>query len=136
MWAWCDSKVVFCVSNVHPPILVTAQCWMKGRADWWEGPCPLPMREYNFLMGAIDDFDHLMSFHSCKLRSYKWWHTIFYFLIDVSSINALHLWHIENPEEGQLLEHRTWIAGLIEEILTKYGSKSGRSVDEEQVVMD
>eukprot|EP00961_Rhodomonas_salina_P254824 3444031-Rhodomonas_salina.1 len=111
MWAWCDSKVVFCVSNVHPLILVTAQRRMKGRADQWEGPCPLPMREYNFSMGAIDDFDRLI-------------------------INALHLWHIENPEEGQLLERRTWIAGLIEEILTKYGSKSGSGTARKGMLAD
>eukprot|EP00961_Rhodomonas_salina_P104242 1403204-Rhodomonas_salina.1 len=81
------------------------------------------MHEYNMWMGAINNFNRLMSFHSTKLCSFKWWHSIFYFLITVAAINALHLWLIENPEAEQLFtgSRSVWIAGLIEEILDKYG---------------
>eukprot|EP00961_Rhodomonas_salina_P100230 1348314-Rhodomonas_salina.1 len=119
MWVWVDSKPVVCISNVHPAAVVTAERLMKGQAVQWMGPCPLQMEEYNGWMGAIDDFDHLMSFHTCKLCSVKWWHTIFYFLVNVESINSLHLWRTANPpqdREGQL-PLRIWIAGLINEIL-------------------
>eukprot|EP00961_Rhodomonas_salina_P243407 3289085-Rhodomonas_salina.1 len=136
MWVWVDSKPVVCISNiqVHPAAVpvVTAECLMKGLAVLWSCPCQglLPMKEYNGWMGANDNFDSLMSFHTCKLHSLKWWHTIFYFLIDASSINSLHLWRIANPpqdHEGQLLQC-IWIAGLIEEILEKYGAKGGKPV--------
>jgi hypothetical protein len=100
---------------------------MKGRAQPLELDCPLALAKYNQWMGAIDDFDRLMSFHSCKLRSRKWWLAIFYFLIDVASINALHLWRIENPDEAVRFPRRVWIAGLIEEILQAYGAKRGRA---------
>eukprot|EP00961_Rhodomonas_salina_P237447 3209946-Rhodomonas_salina.1 len=61
-------------------------------------------------MGAINDFNRLMSFHSTKLLSFKWWHLIVYFLINVAAINALHLWCIENPEAEQQISRRVWIA--------------------------
>eukprot|EP00961_Rhodomonas_salina_P025594 345604-Rhodomonas_salina.2 len=67
MWAWMDSKVVMCISNVHQPCLVTTLCHTKGRAVPWSDPCPLPMHKYNMWMGAINDLDRLMSFHSTKL---------------------------------------------------------------------
>eukprot|EP00961_Rhodomonas_salina_P208329 2811169-Rhodomonas_salina.1 len=70
-------------------------------------------------MGTINDFDRLMSFHSVKLRSIKWWHSIFYFLIDIATINGLHLWRLENAKESaKRLELHTWI-------LKKYGVKGG-----------
>eukprot|EP00961_Rhodomonas_salina_P246707 3332867-Rhodomonas_salina.1 len=102
---------------------------MKGRANGIEYQCQLMFVEYNRWMGAMDDFDRLMSFHSVKLRSVKWWHSIFYFLIDVETINGLHLWRLENAEESAKLELRTWVAGLIEEILEKYGAKGGVAPD-------
>jgi len=94
-------------------------------------PCPLAFSEYNRTMGAINDFDRLLSFHSVKLQSRKWWHAIFYFLIDVAGVNALHLWRWEQfPEERDWTTRRVWIAGLIEEILNKYGARGGAEVQD------
>eukprot|EP00961_Rhodomonas_salina_P169207 2280048-Rhodomonas_salina.2 len=90
------------------------------------------MNKYNMWMGAIDDFTQLMLFHSLKLRSFKWWHSIFYFLIDVATINALHLWRIENPDVEARFTWHVWIAGLIEEILDKYCGKCGLVVTDLQ----
>eukprot|EP00961_Rhodomonas_salina_P285714 3861074-Rhodomonas_salina.1 len=62
--AWHDSKVVVCISNIHPPACVLTHRRMKGRADRTELNCPLAFVEYNNTMGAIDDFDRLLSFIS------------------------------------------------------------------------
>jgi hypothetical protein len=98
---------------------------MKGRVNRTEVQCPLVFAEYNRNMGAIDDFDRLLSFLSVRLRSMKWWHQIFYFIIDAALINALHLWRIDNPEEAATMPRRTWVAGVMEEIIAKYGDRSG-----------
>jgi hypothetical protein len=123
--AWLDSKVAVAISNCHPPAVVMMRRRMKGLMDEQELPCPLTFAEYNANMGAIDDFDRLLSFLTVRLRCMKWWHQIFYFIIDVSLVNSLHLWRIDNPEESQLLPRRTWVAGLIEEIIAKYGDRKG-----------
>jgi len=128
IWAWHDSKVCFGITNIHPVACLICHRRMKGRADGVYFPCPLMFSEYNKWMGAIDDFDRLLSFHSCKLKSNKWWHTIFFFLIDVASVNGLHLWRLANPDDAHIISRRVWIAGLIEEILEKYGTKDGRKL--------
>jgi len=128
IYVWHDSKTVFGITNAHPHIELKCQRQQKGLADKVEYPCPLMFAEYNRNMGAVDDFDRLMSSHSCQLRSSKWWHAFFYFLIDVAAINALHLWRFENPTEAELTTRRVWIAGLIEEILEKYGTAGGKEV--------
>jgi len=120
-----DSKVAVCISNVHPPACVLTRRRMKGRTDRVQLPCPLPFAEYNQNMGGIDDFDRLLSFLSVKLRCHKWWHAIFYFLIDVAMVNALHLWRQANPQESDFTSRRVWVAGLIEDIIAKYGDRNG-----------
>ena len=40
-------------------------------------------------------------------------------------INALHLWRFDNPEQAETMLRRTWVAGLMEEIIAKYGDRSG-----------
>eukprot|EP00961_Rhodomonas_salina_P080395 1081669-Rhodomonas_salina.1 len=85
---------------------------MKGRADRMELTCPLAFAGYNASMGAIDDFDRLLSFMSVKLHCMKWWHAIFYFLINVALVNVLHLWRLANPDAAEKMERRVWMAGL------------------------
>jgi hypothetical protein len=110
---------------------------MKGRTDKVELPCPLPFAEYNMNMGAIDDFDCLLSFLSVRLRSRKWWHAIFYFLIDTATINALHLWRQHNADEAEEQSRRVWVGALIEEIIHKFGDREGckwtEGIEEEEV---
>eukprot|EP00961_Rhodomonas_salina_P178741 2411082-Rhodomonas_salina.1 len=76
-------------------------------------------------MGAIDDLDQLLSFISVKLRGMKWWHAIFYFMINVVMVNELHLWRLANPDAAEKMEHRVWMAGLVEEIIATYGDRNG-----------
>jgi hypothetical protein len=133
IYAWMDSKAVACISNVHPAMAVKVSRRTKGRAQPLELDCPLALAEYNQWMGAIDDFDRLMSFHSAKLRSRKWWLAIFYFLIDVAAINALHLWRLENPADAGRFSRRVWIAGLIVEILEAYGTKRQRVIPQSPI---
>ncbi len=85
-------------------------------------------------MGAIDDIDRLMAFHSTRLKSTKWWQAIFFFLINVSLINEWFLWKLENPDKmtGRgAMTLKKWLAGLVEEILDKYGWLGEQAPDEE-----
>jgi hypothetical protein len=125
IWAWMDSKAAVCITNCHQFTVVATRRRMKGRTDRPELPCPLPFSEYNMNMGAIDDFDCLMSFMSVRLRCRKWWHAIFYFLVDVALINSLHLWRQANMTEMDEFTRRAWLGGLVEEIIAKYGDRKG-----------
>ncbi len=59
---WHDSKVTCAISNCHTPLIVSTHHQMKGQVEQTELPCPLMLAEYNRNMGAINDFDCLMSF--------------------------------------------------------------------------
>jgi hypothetical protein len=39
-------------------------------------------------MGGVDRADQLRAYHTCARKSQTWWKQLFYFLIDVSRVNA------------------------------------------------
>jgi hypothetical protein len=65
----------------------------------------------NIMMGAIYDFNCLMFHHSVNLLLSRWWHAMFYFLVDVAAINTLLLWRWDNQGKAEKLSSRvsSWI---------------------------
>ena len=43
--------------------------------------------EYTTHMHGVDVADQLRASYSCQTRSHKWWHRVFFFLIDTSIVN-------------------------------------------------
>jgi hypothetical protein len=48
--------------------------------------CPMH-KEYTTYMRGVDVADQLRASYSCQVRSHKWWHRIFYFLVDMTLVN-------------------------------------------------
>jgi hypothetical protein len=44
-------------------------------------------KEYTTYMRGVDVADQLRASYSCQVRSHKWWHCIFYFLLDMTIVN-------------------------------------------------
>jgi hypothetical protein len=44
-------------------------------------------KEYTTYMHGVDVVDQLRASYSCQVRSHKWWHPIFYFLLDMKIVN-------------------------------------------------
>jgi hypothetical protein len=54
----------------------------------WEDIHSSPMhKEYTTYMRGIDVADQLRASYSYQVRSHKWWHRIFYFLLDMTIVN-------------------------------------------------
>ena len=53
-----------------------------------EVPCPLPVKLYNMYMNGVDHADQLRSTYNTARKSLKWWKYLFFFLLDVSIVNA------------------------------------------------
>lgn len=51
-------------------------------------PCPKPIADYTRSIGGADRFNQLKSWFSSSRRSKKWWHMLFYFLLDASLVNS------------------------------------------------
>jgi len=50
---------------------------------------PAPIRTYNQYMRGVDLNDQLRSYYPSGRSGKKWWRYLFWFLLDVSIINAL-----------------------------------------------
>jgi hypothetical protein len=44
-------------------------------------------KEYTTYMRGIDVADQLRASYSCQVRTHKWWHHIFYLLVDMTFVN-------------------------------------------------
>eukprot|EP00961_Rhodomonas_salina_P232701 3143764-Rhodomonas_salina.1 len=107
--AWKDSSTVYSISNGHPNATTFVERRKKGCAAKESIQSPIQLAEYNRSMGAIDDFDQLLAFMSARLKSRKWWHSIFYFIVDAASINGWFLWKWDHSgKEWEYFTRRDW----------------------------
>jgi hypothetical protein len=59
-------------------------------------------------MNGVDVADQLRTYYSTKLRSRKWWHTFFFWVLDTAICNAYIcycIWWKQEKIEGQPLSH-------------------------------
>ena len=52
-------------------------------------PCSAAVKNYICFMGGVDVADAKRKVYSCSRRSKKWWHRLFYFIVDVCIVNAI-----------------------------------------------
>ena len=63
--------------------------------------------DYTRSMEGIDKFNHLKSSYSSNRRSKKWWHRLFYFLLDVTLVKSYTL-YVDNQNIGRNLHLEVW----------------------------
>jgi hypothetical protein len=56
--------------------------------------------EYTTYMRGVDVADELWASYSSQTRSHKWWHWIFWFLIDITEVN-MYVMHLSRTVEGR-----------------------------------
>ena len=49
-------------------------------------------------MGGVNLLDWLLGYYCSKIRSKKWYHQIFFHLVDMSVVSAWILWRMKNPK--------------------------------------
>ena len=76
-------------------------------------PCPQVIKDYNENMGEVDKHDMLRQLYGTNRKSVKWWHRLFFGLLDMSIVNAFVVYK-ENHGSLPLLEFRRELAqGLL-----------------------
>ena len=85
-YKWKDNISVFLVSNFHG---TEASAVSRTQKDGSKKQflCPAAVKEYNENMG-VDKADMLCAVHGLDRKSKKWWHRIFFGIIDRTLINA------------------------------------------------
>jgi len=81
--------------------------------------------EYNKIMGGVDRFDQLRERYALGRCSVKWWHRIFYFLVDVAIVNSFVMWKINKRENGQH-NQLTYRIHLSRQLITGFSSRKCR----------
>jgi len=109
VFKWQDTKTVHFISNYHGVDTTTVQRRQKdGRKIVVK--CPTVARDYNQHMGGVDKHDMYKQLYGIDRKSVKWWHRLFFGLLDMSLVNSFLLFkqHTESPIS--LLEYRREIA--------------------------
>jgi len=94
--AWFAKRAVHVLTNCYMPIAEdpndpsTVLHWFseKGQKVQKEIPRPPAVASYNLYMGAVDMFDQYRSYVQIELRTRKFWHPLFWFVIEAALINS------------------------------------------------
>lgn len=85
---WKDRRSVHLLSNHHDPEHVREVKRKERDGTVTQVPCPEAVIDYNQNMNYVDKFDQLLSSYKIDRRSKKWWHRIFFYLLDAAVVNA------------------------------------------------
>lgn len=91
--AWKDKRVVLLLSTYHGA--ATAQS-MRYKADGTteEVTKPVAVLNYTAKMGGVDRADHYCASYNFSRKSKKWWHKVFFWILEVSIVNAYLLFNL------------------------------------------
>jgi hypothetical protein len=85
---WCDVGIVKFMSNFHGADATTVRRRMPGHKLRLVIPAPVVGGDYNGHMGGVDKADQLRGYQTTQRKSAKWWHTLFYWCLDITLVNA------------------------------------------------
>jgi hypothetical protein len=87
--------------------------------------------EHTNNMCRVDVADHLRSNYSCQVRTYKWWHRVFFFLLDLTTTNMyvmyMDLWKIHGTGDHPLT-HLQFLNEMCKSLTQNWHSEDGISV--------
>ena len=75
--------------------------------------CPNLVQEYNRHIGGVDLLDSLLGYYRNKNKSKKWYHLIFFHLIDMVIANAWILWRKNKNTDAHLVDFELAITNLL-----------------------
>lgn len=111
-YKWKDTKTVLLASNYHGNELTTVARRDKSGVQH-EVSCPTVVKDYNTYMGGVDHADQLRAAYGLDRRSKKWWHRLFWGMIEICFVNSF-IVHGQMNEKISLLEYKRCVTlGLL-----------------------
>lgn len=122
---WMDRKAVCFLSSAHSPRKVSTVLRRQRNGARIEVGCPEVVKVYNQTMGGVDKFDQLRECYAIGRRSVKWWHRIFYYLIDLAIVNSYVMWKNKSvdPTKCHQLDFRI---NLARQLINGFSSRKNR----------
>ena len=99
---WKDNKGVLLVSNMHDPSEESLISRRQKDGSIIVYPGTVVNRDYNKHMGYVDKADMMKSFYELDRKSKKWWHRIFFHLLDVTVANSFIIYRQVTQEKINL----------------------------------
>ena len=109
VYKWKDNKAVHLISNFHGTERVTISRKQKDGSKL-EIECPKVVKDYNKRMGGVDKADMLCAIYGVGRKSKKWWHRIFFGLLDRTIANAAIAFEKIEKRGMNLLDFRRSVA--------------------------
>ena len=100
-----DSKAVHLISNFHGIENSTVSRKQKNGQKIIV-QCPLAIKDYNEHMGGVDRHDQLRQLYGINRKNIKWWHRIFFGLLDMTIVNSFILYRDAGHSTIALLDYR------------------------------
>ncbi|XP_047135383.1 piggyBac transposable element-derived protein 2-like [Hydra vulgaris] len=124
--SWFENKVVTLMSNfIGSEPSIEVRRFSRKDMCHINISCPGVVTIYNKHMGGVDLLDSLLGYYRNKIWSKKWYHRIFFHLIDMSIINAWILWQKRNPSTP-LVKFKLAVADLLSNYQVSRKRKAGR----------
>ena len=85
---WKDKRLVLLISTHALPVQAPMEIPVASMPRWDGAHGPLiptspQLLKYTMSMRGVDVADQLCASYSCQVQSHKWWHRIFFFLLDL-----------------------------------------------------
>lgn len=84
---WYDNRFVYLLSNFDSTSETEVKRLQKD-GTLKNVTCPVIIPDYNIYMGGVDMANRLYQASCTDRRSKKWWHRLFFGLIDMASVNS------------------------------------------------
>lgn len=108
---WLDNKVVnFASTYVGKYPEGEVQRFSRKKKIFETVPCPKAVLIYNRYMGGVDLLDSMLGYYRIKVRSKKWYHKIFFHMIDLTCVNSWILWRKTHEQYMPLLDFKLLLA--------------------------
>ena len=105
---WNDNKAVTLLSTfVGSQPVTQVRRWNSRTKTHEQVSCPAIITAYNKHTGGVDlNMDSLLGLYRLKLRSKKWYHRLFFHIVDMSVVNAWLLYRRQRAtDENRLTLH-------------------------------
>ena len=112
--AYQDKHTITMLSAMHNAGTTTISRIVRG-GQQEDIEKPVVIYDYTAHMGAVDRSDHYCTSYSFMQKSLKWWRKMFFWLVEVSTVNSFVLYKKVN--HTTTLQHLTYRQKLVEQLV-------------------
>ena len=126
---WRDVGYVKFISTFHLPKEVLIYRRQPGKSEKDERSCIEGIKDYNQNMGGTDLLDALRYHNSTQRKTVKWWHALFFWILDNAVLNAYTLYECDFRDagiDGKKLTRRQFIIKVAGALLGHMQSKPSK----------